>query len=182
MLKTADSKKQLVLPLSIFGLHLFLGNWWNGEKVVPQHPGQHGSSPNAGLSNTLYTSDVTAGSELGELVRQWPPCGPAATRGSSRTLPIKIQSAHFNRRLKGVSTPHCPDCRTVVVLAVVFFGRRKMEESIKWMGAFWASIAGELHNTYMRLVRTVVTLQPGQFQTKWLPLVVLHVNHNASGS
>lgn len=32
VLKTADSKKQLVLPLSIFGLHLFLGNWWNGER------------------------------------------------------------------------------------------------------------------------------------------------------
>lgn len=30
VLKTADSKKQLALPLSIFGLHLFLGNWWNG--------------------------------------------------------------------------------------------------------------------------------------------------------
>jgi hypothetical protein len=26
--------------------------------------------------------------------------------------------------------------------AVVFFGRRKMEESVKWMGAFWTSIAG----------------------------------------
>jgi hypothetical protein len=27
--------------------------------------------------------------------------------------------------------------------AVVFFGRQKMEESTKWMGAFWLSIAGE---------------------------------------
>jgi hypothetical protein len=26
--------------------------------------------------------------------------------------------------------------------AVVFFGRQKMEESTKWMGAFWLSIAG----------------------------------------
>lgn len=32
VLKQADSKKQLALPLSIFGLHLFLGNWWNGEQ------------------------------------------------------------------------------------------------------------------------------------------------------
>lgn len=32
VLKQADSRKQLVLPLSIFGLHLFLGNWWNGEE------------------------------------------------------------------------------------------------------------------------------------------------------
>jgi benzodiazapine receptor len=31
VLKQADNKKQLALPLSIFGLHLFLGNWWNGE-------------------------------------------------------------------------------------------------------------------------------------------------------
>jgi hypothetical protein len=29
--KTADRRSQLVLPLSLFGLHLFLGNWWNGE-------------------------------------------------------------------------------------------------------------------------------------------------------
>jgi hypothetical protein len=30
VLKTADTRKQLLLPLSVFGLHLFLGNWWNG--------------------------------------------------------------------------------------------------------------------------------------------------------
>lgn len=24
----------------------------------------------------------------------------------------------------------------------MFFGKRKMEESVKWMGAFWTSIAG----------------------------------------
>jgi hypothetical protein len=34
VLKQADSKKQLALPLSIFGLHLFLGNWWNGEHTM----------------------------------------------------------------------------------------------------------------------------------------------------
>lgn len=45
------------------------------------------------------------------------------------------------------------------MLAVVFFGRRKMEESITWMGAFWASIAGELHIMYKELACMVVTLQ-----------------------
>jgi hypothetical protein len=34
VLKQANSKKQLALPLSIFGLHLFLGNWWNGEHIM----------------------------------------------------------------------------------------------------------------------------------------------------
>lgn len=56
VLKTADSKRQLALPLSLFGLHLFLGNWWN----------------------------------------------------------------------------------------VVFFGKRKMQESLGWMGAFWSSIAASI--------------------------------------
>lgn len=56
VLKQAGSRKELLLPVSLFGLHLFLGNWWN----------------------------------------------------------------------------------------VVFFGRQKMEESTKWMGAFWLSIAGSI--------------------------------------
>ncbi|KAF6256064.1 TspO/MBR-related protein [Scenedesmus sp. NREL 46B-D3] len=54
--KQANSRKELLLPAGLFGLHLFLGNWWN----------------------------------------------------------------------------------------VVFFGRHKMEESTKWMGAFWLSIAGSI--------------------------------------
>lgn len=28
--------------------------------------------------------------------------------------------------------------------AVVFFGRRQMRESVKWMGAFWLTIAGSI--------------------------------------
>ena len=28
--------------------------------------------------------------------------------------------------------------------AVVFFGRRQLQPSLKWMAAFWASIAGAL--------------------------------------
>jgi hypothetical protein len=31
VLKQAESRKELLLPVSLFGLHLFLGNWWNGE-------------------------------------------------------------------------------------------------------------------------------------------------------
>eukprot|EP00882_Tetradesmus_deserticola_P017446 GHRQ01018688.1.p3 GENE.GHRQ01018688.1~~GHRQ01018688.1.p3 ORF type:complete len:129 (+),score=37.55 GHRQ01018688.1:1083-1469(+) len=31
VLKQAGSRKELLLPVSLFGLHLFLGNWWNGE-------------------------------------------------------------------------------------------------------------------------------------------------------
>lgn len=53
--KTAPDNSSLALPLAAFGLHLFLGNWWN----------------------------------------------------------------------------------------VVFFGQHRLKESIRWMGAFWVSIAGE---------------------------------------
>jgi hypothetical protein len=34
VLKQAESRKELLLPMSLFGLHLFLGNWWNGEPAV----------------------------------------------------------------------------------------------------------------------------------------------------
>lgn len=41
VLKQADTKKELVLPISLFGLHLFLGNWWNGKCHKQQgHPGR----------------------------------------------------------------------------------------------------------------------------------------------
>lgn len=49
VLKTADSKKQLALPLSIFGIHLFLGNWWNGEQA---------GSPKGFLTSILARADL----------------------------------------------------------------------------------------------------------------------------
>ena len=27
-------RNKLALPLSVFGLHLFLGNWWNGVPLI----------------------------------------------------------------------------------------------------------------------------------------------------
>lgn len=32
---------------------------------------------------------------------------------------------------------------TVIVDAVVFMGRHQLQPSLKWMGAFWLSIAGK---------------------------------------
>ena len=38
---------------------------------------------------------------------------------------------------------HCAGVvRGLLLLAVVFFGRRKMQESLSWMAAFWLSVAG----------------------------------------
>lgn len=97
VLKQADSRKQLVLPLSIFGLHLFLGNWWNGERVncvAAEQPSPRAGTSSDGLASAVLTCMLYA-----------------------------------------------PVC--LLAAAVVFFGQRKMEESVNWMGAFWASIAGE---------------------------------------
>lgn len=34
VVKQAPSRKELVLPLTLFGIHLALGNWWNGAGSV----------------------------------------------------------------------------------------------------------------------------------------------------
>lgn len=36
-----------------------------------------------------------------------------------------------------------PFLASLVYAAVVFFGRRKMQESLGWMAGFWTSIAGQ---------------------------------------
>lgn len=46
-----------------------------------------------------------------------------------------VHTAHWGHKM------HCLLFRPAA--AVVFFGQRKMEESVKWMGAFWTSIAGK---------------------------------------
>eukprot|EP00879_Flechtneria_rotunda_P004791 GHRR01005063.1.p1 GENE.GHRR01005063.1~~GHRR01005063.1.p1 ORF type:complete len:178 (+),score=42.45 GHRR01005063.1:103-636(+) len=86
VLKQATTRKELLLPVSLFGLHLFLGNWWN----------------------------------------------------------------------------------------VVFFGRRKLEESVTWMGAFWLSAAGSIASFYTVSPLAAALFAPTQV---WVTIAAI-LNHD----
>jgi hypothetical protein len=76
-----------------------------------------------------------------------------------------------------VCLPAClPVCLSAClpVAAVVFFGQRKMEESVKWMGAFWASIAGERLDM---LCSMHAGPQPGLCSLHGLPILTQHRQH-----
>jgi hypothetical protein len=65
--------------------------------------------------------------------------------------------------------PAAAAAAAVAAAAVVFFGRQKMEESTKWMGAFWLSIAGA-----QEARRTHVLLGAHVHVVRWYAYAVLY--------
>ncbi|KAL4424819.1 hypothetical protein ABPG77_011069 [Micractinium sp. CCAP 211/92] len=94
--RSGADQQQLAVPLSLFGLHLFLGNWWN----------------------------------------------------------------------------------------VVFFGRHKLEESLGWMGAFWASIAASIASFWQVAPLAALLFAPTQV---WVSIAaklnydIVRLNRGSSG-
>lgn len=108
--RSGADQQQLAVPLSLFGLHLFLGNWWN---VSARPAGFQGA---VACTVCVCTRVHAAGACCGcRLSRRTP---RETTRGGCLCPPSPRQ--------------------------VVFFGRHKLEESLGWMGAFWASIAASI--------------------------------------
>lgn len=134
VLKTADSKKQLVLPLSMFGLHLFLGNWWNGEHV--SLPVNACSSCAASTAADLRRSCCKQ--------RRWSRHAMLSGQAYYQLPLMHVLASSMSVCCTQHSSSPSTSLLCILRTAVVFFGWRKMEESVKWMGAFWTSIAGEL--------------------------------------
>ena len=113
--------RRLAAPLTLFGAHLFLGNAWNVSRweVPLGGPGW---------------------SRRGGRLRHGQAWSPALVQGRAGTPACRKRRTCALRHACMPPPPRPPSC----ILQVVFFGRHRLQDSLGWMGAFWASIAASI--------------------------------------
>ena len=128
--KSTSEKQELALPLTMFGASLALGNWWNGKLVWhTEHNQCMSMCIHVCICDAYYSAATVAPSTQASIT-------VSLLFGHKLTCSTKMA---WTRSMYAIITAE-DNCSHA---AVVFMGRHQLKPSLKWMSAFWLSIAGE---------------------------------------